>query len=308
MADTDDRDARQAVPSAPGSAPDNTAVRVALWRALHVEVDAPPHVLDDRLGLALVAPEGSWRKRPDMHPQRTSRSRASIVARARFVEDLVAERARHGVAQYVLLGAGLDTFAQRNLALASKRALGRASEETTLRVFEVEQPETQAWKRARLSALGHALPASLHLVPVDFEAQESWLPQLVHAGFAPQEPAVFSSLGVIMYLTKEAIVATLRQVAQLAPGTTFVLSFMLPLDLIEKDERASIEGAARGARAAGTPFVSLFAASELAALARDAGFTDVQHISSAELARRYFLGRPDGLRPSSGEEIIVATV
>lgn len=300
MADADGPDAGQAVasdPAAAGAAPDNTAVRVALWRALHVEVDAPPHVLDDRLGLALVAPEGGWRKRPDMHPRRTSRSRASIVARARFVEDLVAERAGQGVAQYVLLGAGLDTFVQRNVALATK-----------LRVFEVEQPETQAWKRARLAALGHVIPAHLHLVPVDFEAAQSWLAQLVGAGFVREEPAVFSSLGVIMYLTEEAIVATLRQVAQLAPGTTFVLSFMLPLALVDKDERPSIEGAARGARAAGTPFLSLFAAADLVALARHAGFTDVQHISSAELARRYFAGRSDGLRPSSGEELLVATV
>jgi methyltransferase (TIGR00027 family) len=125
---------RLIVSDAQNVVPDNTAVRVALWRAMHVQVDAPPHVLDDEIGLALAGPDQGWRQRPDMHPGRTTRSRASIVARARFIEDLVEERAKQGVSQYVLLGAGLDTFAQRKSALASQ-----------LQVFEVEQPATQAW-------------------------------------------------------------------------------------------------------------------------------------------------------------------
>lgn len=278
------------------SAPDNTAVRVALWRALHVQVDAPPHVLEDEIGLALVAPDESWRKRPDMHAARTSRSRASIVARARFIEGVVEERARHGVAQYVLLGAGLDTFVQRRAELASR-----------LSVFEVERPGTQSWKRSRLVELGFVIPECLHFVPVDFEANESWFDQIVRAGFRPLEPAVVASTGVAMYLTKEAIATTLRQVARLARGSTFAMSFMLPLNLVEPAERAGIEGAARGARAAGTPFISFFPPAEILALAREAGFTDVEHVSAAQLTERYFAGRADGLRPSSGEELLVAT-
>jgi methyltransferase (TIGR00027 family) len=280
----------------PNAAPDNTAVRVALWRALHVEIDAPPHVLEDQIGLKLVAPDESWRKRPDMHPARTSRSRASIVARARFIEDLVEERAKDGASQYVLLGAGLDTFAQRKTELASR-----------LRVFEVEQPATQSWKRSRLVELGFPIPEYLHLVAVDFEANESWLEQLVRAGFEPRSPAVVASAGVAMYLTKEAIAATLRQVAILARGTTFAMSFMLPLDLVEPEERPGIQAAERGARAAGTPFISFFTPPEILALARDAGFKDVRHVSAVHLAERYFAGRDDGLRPSSGEELLVAT-
>src|ERR1051326_1321838 len=107
------------MPDPKSIAPDNTAVRVALWRALHVEVDPPPHVLEDRVGLELVAPDAAWRSRPDMSPF-TKPFRASIVARARFVEDLVAEEAARGVAQYVIPGAGLDTFAQRRPELASR--------------------------------------------------------------------------------------------------------------------------------------------------------------------------------------------
>jgi O-methyltransferase involved in polyketide biosynthesis len=109
--------------------PDSTAVRVALWPAMHVQVDPPPHVLEDEIGLRLAAPGEGWRDRGDMHPEGTSRCRASIVVRTRFAEDLVAERAGHGVGQYVLLGAGLDTFAQRRPDLGAR-----------LRVFEVDRP------------------------------------------------------------------------------------------------------------------------------------------------------------------------
>ena len=106
------------------SAPDSTAVRVALWRALHVELDPLPHVLEDEIGLRLAAPEEGWRDRGDMDPVATSGFRASIVARARFVEDLVADEAARGVDQYVILGAGLDTFAERepDLAVAACRS------------------------------------------------------------------------------------------------------------------------------------------------------------------------------------------
>lgn len=276
--------------------PDNTAVRVALWRALHVQIDAPPHVLEDQVGLALVEPEASWQQRPDMHPARTSRSRASIVARARFIEELVAERAKQGVSQYVLLGAGLDTFAQRHPELAK-----------ALHVFEVEQPATQAWKRARLLQLGFVIPEWLHLVPVDFEAHQAWLYELGRAGFDAKKPAVVGCAGVAMYLTRDANTELLRQAATLAPGSTLALSFMLPLELIEPDERPGIEAAARGARANGTPFVSFFAPDELLDLAREAGFKTVQHISAKQLTDRFFAGRADGLRPSSGEEILLAT-
>jgi methyltransferase (TIGR00027 family) len=124
------------------AAPDNTAVRTALWRALHVEIDSPPHVFEDEVGLKLAAPDDGWRSRPDMGSF-TRPFRASIVARARFIEDLVAERAARGVSQYVILGAGLDTFAQRRPELGSR-----------LLVFEVDQPGPQAWKRQRLIDLG----------------------------------------------------------------------------------------------------------------------------------------------------------
>src|ERR1700741_3191758 len=154
------------MPSKQETAPDDTAVRVALWRALHVEVDSPPHVLEDEVGLKLVAPDDGWRSRPDMSPF-TKPFRASIVARARFIEDLVAQEAARGVGQYVILGAGLDTFAQRRPEIAAR-----------LTVFEVDRPGPQAWKRQRLVELGFGVPDWLRLVPVDFEAGEAWWQQL----------------------------------------------------------------------------------------------------------------------------------
>jgi methyltransferase (TIGR00027 family) len=266
-------------------AADSTAVRVALWRAMHVQVDPPPHVFEDEIGLRLVAPDEGWRLRPDMDPQATSYFRASIVARARFIEDLVVEQAGRGVGQYVILGAGLDTFAQRRPEIASR-----------LLVFEVDQPRPQACKRQRLIELGFGIPPWLRLVGVDFEAGDDWWQRLAAAGFDAGQPAVVASTGVSMYLTKDAIAATLRQVAALAPGSTLVMSFLLPLEL-----------AVQGARASGTPFISFFTPAEMLALARNAGFREVRHVSAATLTQRYFAGRTDGLRPpNNAEELLVA--
>jgi O-methyltransferase involved in polyketide biosynthesis len=110
-----------------------------------------------------------------------------------------------------------------------------------------------------------------------------------------------------MYLTKEATGSTLRQLARLAPGSTLAMSFLLPVDLVDATDRPGLEMSARGAKASGTPFVSFFTPTELVAMARDAGFAQARHVASKELAERYFGGRADGLRPSSGEDILVAT-
>ena len=277
-------------------APDNTAVRTALWRALHVQADAPPHVFEDEVGLQLAAPEQGWRERPDMGAF-TQPFRASILARARFVEDLVAEKAALGVGQYVILGAGLDTFVQRKPELAAG-----------LRVFEIDRPGPQEWKRRRLVELGLGPAPGLRLVPVDFEAGDAWWDRLAEAGFDAGERAVVASTGVSMYLTHEAIVATLRQVATLAAGSTFVMSFMLPIEQVDPAIRVGVERAAEGARASGTPFLSFFTPEEMLGLARAAGFREVQHVSAEMLGERYFAGRTDGLRPpKNSEELLVAT-
>jgi len=278
-------------------APENTAVRVALWRAMHVLIDPPPHVLADEIGLRIVAPEDGWRDRPDMHPQGTSQFRASIVARARFIEDLVAEQVGKGVGQYVILGAGLDTFAQRRPDIASR-----------LRVFEVDQPGPQEWKRRRLVQLGLGVPDFLRFVPVDFKAGQSWWDQLLKAGFDRAKTAILASTGVSMYLTKEVNAEMLRQIVALAPGSTLAMTFLLPRELNDAALRPGMQQAEQGARAAGTPFVSFFTPDEIVTMARDAGFKKVAHVSAADLAARYFAGRADGLRPpNNAEEFLVAS-
>ncbi|MFE9451995.1 class I SAM-dependent methyltransferase [Streptomyces sp. NPDC006739] len=276
--------------------PDNTAVRTALWRAMHLQCDPHPHVIEDEIGLQLVAPGDGWRDRPDMNPQATSGFRAAIVARARFVEDLIAEQADRGVTQYVILGAGLDTFAQRRPDLASR-----------LQIFEIDQPGTQAWKRHRLVELGYGIPDRLHLVPVDFEAGASWPEQLSAAGFDPGRQAVIVSTGVTMYLTRHATAATLRQIAGLAPGSTLAMTFLLPAELVDDADRLGLRSSQEGARTSGTPFISFYTPQEMLTLAREAGFKDARHVPGTSLAERYFADRTDGLRPSSGEDFLLAT-
>jgi methyltransferase (TIGR00027 family) len=278
------------------TAPDSTAARVALWRALHVEADAPPHVLEDTIGLQLLAPDEGWRNRGDMDPQFTRAFRASIVARARFIEDLVVEQAAQGLTQYVILGAGLDSFAQRRPEFASR-----------LRVFEIDQPAPQAWKRQRLIELGFGVPDWLRFVPVDFEAGEAWRDRLVTAGFDDSKPAIVVSTGVSMYLTREANAATLREVAALAAGSTFAMTFLLPLEMADPEVRPGLAMAEKGARASGTPFVSFFTPQQMLALAHETGFAQARHVSAADLTRRYFASRTDGLRPpNNAEELLVA--
>jgi len=276
-------------------APEHTAVRVSLWRALHVQLDPSPHVLEDEVGLRLIAPDDDWRLRPDMDPQGTRLVRASIVSRARFIEDTVVEQQRLGVDQYVILGAGLDTFAQRRPEVASR-----------MRIFEVDQPGPQAWKRQRLLELGFGTPDWLRFVPVDFEAGASWWDELLKAGFDVNKPAVVSSTGVSMYLTKEANAATLRQIARLAPGSSFAMTFLLPTELVEEGLQPMQEQTLKYARVAGTPFLSLLAPQEVLAMAHAAGFKEAQHVSSAALTERYFANRSDGLRHPKAEEFLLA--
>lgn len=277
------------------ASPDSTAVRVALWRAMHVQVDRPPHVLTDEVGLQLVAPDGEWRSRPDMDPTFTSGFRGAIVARARFIEDLVAGEIERGVSQYVLLGAGLDTFAQRRPELASR-----------LRIFEVDRPGPQAWKRHRLEELGFGVPEWLRLVPVDFET-DLWWEELRSAGFDRSEPAVVASTGVSMYLTKEANAATLEQIATFAHGSTLAMTFLVPIELLDEHDRPGLQMAQKGAQASGTPFLSFFTPAEMLSFARRAGFRDARHMAISELTERYFADRTDGFKPSSGEDLLLAT-
>jgi methyltransferase (TIGR00027 family) len=243
--------------------------------------------------LKLIAPPDDWQQRPDM--KFTKRLRASIIARARFIEDLIIEQCKQGIGQYVILGAGLDTFAQRRPDMASK-----------LQVYEIDQPGTLAWKQQRLTELGFGATEYLHFVPVNFETS-SWWEQLLKAGFNTGKPAVVACTGVSLYLTKAAINSTLEQIAALAPGSKLAMTFYLPMELLDEEDKPMQEIAEKGARAAGTPFVSFFEPGEILTLAYEAGFKEAKTIATKDMEQYYFMSRTDNLLPASGEIFLLAT-
>lgn len=275
--------------------PDHTAERVALWRAMHIQIDSSPHIFTDEIGFQLVNPDSGWQKRPDMDPKGTSGFRASIVSRARFVEDVLLDQIPLGVKQYVILGAGLDTFAQRRPDIGSK-----------LVIFEIDQLGPQLWKINRLKELDFSIPDWLRFVPVNFET-DSWWEQLLNSGFDTTKLSVISSLGVSMYISKEATMETLQNIASLPSGSVFVMTYMLPLELIEPEDQPSLAFSMKGAAASGTPFISFYTPNEIKTLAQQAGFKTIKLISTTTLREKYFVNRKDGLRLASGEGILVAT-
>jgi methyltransferase (TIGR00027 family) len=274
--------------------PDNTAVRTSLWRALHMQVDAEPHILEDETGLKLIAPSDGWQERPDM--KFTKRIRASIVARSRFIEDLMIEQSKKGINQYIILGSGLDTFAQRRPDIAAN-----------LQIYEIDQSNTLAWKERRLIELGFGIPDHLHFVPVNFESS-SWWQELSKTNFDFKKPAVVACTGVSLYLTSEAINNTLDKIALLAAGSKLAMTFYLPVELLDDEDKPMQKIAEHGALNAGTPMISFFTPDEIGSLAKAAGFTDVNTITTKDMEQLYFANRPDGLSPASGEIFLLATV
>ena len=254
-------------------------MRAALWRALHVQVDPPPHVLDDVVGLQLVGPRRRLARPPRHGPGRHQRVPGGDRGPRPLHRGPGGRAGRRGVTQYVILGAGLDTFAQRRPEIGAR-----------LRIFEVDQPGTQAWKRRRLVELGFGVPDWLRLVPVDFEAGGSWWERL-----AP--PASTRSAGGRGVHRRQHVPHQGRDRGDPAParrarpGSTLAMTFLLPRNSSTRPT-ARARGRANGARASGTPFISFFTPQEMLALAREAGFEDARHVSGAALAERYFAGRP----------------
>lgn len=274
--------------------PDNTALRTALWRALHVLIDDKPFVIEDKIGFELIKPETGWQDRSDM--KYTRRLRASIVARARFIEDIAKEQIVKGVQQYVLLGAGLDSFAQRNAALSEQ-----------IKIYEIDQPGTLKWKENKLIENGYKIPPQLHFVPVDFETS-SWWAELLKNGFDINQPAFVSCTGVTLYLTKASITDTLQKIKLLASGSTIAIAFYLSLEHLDEEDKPLMEMAIKGAAASGTPFQSFYTEDEITELATSIGLKEIKTISSKDMTEKYFNNRTDNLVPASGEFFLVAKV
>lgn len=268
-----------------------------MHRAAHQLLDNPP-VFADPLALRIIGPEAESELRAALIRIRTERAglRAFIAARSRFSEDTLAEAVTQGIRQYVLLGAGLDTFAYR----AAKAFPG-------LSVFEVDHPATQGWKRERLAQAGITVPDVLTYAPVNFET-ETLSSGLARGGFDATRPAVFAWLGVVPYLTRDAIMATLGFIASLPRGTTVIFDYgELPSERDTAAAAAHREMAERVA-ASGEPFRSFFRAEDLKRDVAAQGFSMVEDFDSATLNARYFSGRGDALRLRGGGHLMRARV
>jgi methyltransferase (TIGR00027 family) len=207
-----------------------------------------------------------------------------MVMRNRYAEDELDKAIARGVAQYVILGAGLDSFVYRRPDLAG-----------VVQVFEVDYPATQQWKRMRLRELRVELPPNLIFIPLDFEMQPLTA-GLQAGGYRPEAPAFFSWLGVTMYLTEEAIFNTLRVVASLALGSEIVFSYVVPEALLDEEHQRLLAAIKAGAAARGEPWLSCFEPAHLKARIKELGFTQVWDLGPEEANARYFAGRTDGLR------------
>jgi methyltransferase (TIGR00027 family) len=220
--------------------------------------------------------------------------RAALVVRSRFAEDELRKAVERGVRQYVLLGAGLDTFAYRNPF-------------PDVRVFEVDHPDTQAAKRHRLRDAGIAIPRTTVFVPIDF-ATTSLDDGLHGTGFDREQPSLFAWLGVVPYLERDAIGRTLRVIASMPRGTTVVFDYGGAPSTLGWLTRFAIWRLRRRLKAIGEPIKSSFTPTAITALVRDAGFSDVENLNYTELNRRYLANRTDGLRVGEAMHIVKGTV
>lgn len=275
-----------------------TSLRAAVQRAIHQLVDEPKVIIDPiAVPLMEAASPGAIEAGKQTYsPPELSVSRAPRVLRSRFAEDELAIAMTHGVRQYVILGAGLDTFAYRQPPYAG-----------ALTIFEVDHPATQEWKREALTAADIPLPTNLHWVPVDFERQA--LPeQLAAADFDTSQPAFFSWLGVTQYLTLPAIDQTLRFVAALPPQSTIVLTFVLADEDLPEDERDRKRKQIQMTEGLGEAWLTFFRPEELRLRLLGLGFSRAFHLTAAEANARYIGGRKDGMHVRPLEQLISATV
>ena len=260
-----------------------TAHRVAVRRAAHQLLDEP-RVFDDPLALRIIGSEAAreLHSNPKEHPGFSRAFRAFMGVRSRFAEDELQRAVTQGVGQYVVLGAGLDTFAYRNPY-------------QNLRVFEVDHPATQAWKRERLHAAEIEIPKSATFVEVDFEHQTLGA-GLQLAGFRSDAPAFFSWLGVTPYITRESCMATLAFIASLPRGSGVVFDFAVDPSLLNAGQRQAFDALASRVAAAGEPFQLFFDAAELQRELTDLGFHRTELLQKDEINARYFKDRADGLQ------------
>jgi methyltransferase (TIGR00027 family) len=267
--------------------PSSTARGAAAYRAIHQTYEGAAIFRDPFAEKILDAETRGTLDEIAADPSRRG-IRLFIVSRSRFSEDALAASVARGARQVVVLGAGLDTFSLRNPF-------------PDVRVFEVDFPATQAWKRERLREAGIAAPDTLTFTPVDFEC-ESLADGLARAGFRHERPAFFQWLGVTPYLTREAIFSTLDFIAAV-PGSAVAFDYTEPFENQSPERRGRLTAMAESAAARGEPWLSFFDPIELAAILHGKGFGDIEDLGFAGVIKRYSPELAEGLRPGGGHVI-----
>lgn len=278
--------------------PSRTALAAAVARAAHLIVDQDPPIFADVLALPMIGDVAETELGLHLahrdHPL-LSGTRSLVTVRSRYAEDALAGSLGRGIGQYVVLGAGLDTFGYR-CDLGAR-----------LRVFEVDHPATQRWKRELLSAAAITVPGTVTFVPVDFET-ESVAVRLAEAGFRTHEPALVSWLGVTMYLTRVAIGQTLAELGAMAPGTELVANYALPANLRDAAASAYVDLVMPAAAERGEPWLSFLSPDEMTAMLKVYGFGAVRHIGQREAIDPVLWDRSDSLRPLNSSSLVHATI
>jgi methyltransferase (TIGR00027 family) len=265
------------------------AESVAISRAVHQFLDEPPLVFDDPLAVRILGAAADRAMRRDLEMRKTEglrRARGAIVIRSRFAEDELQRAIDGGATQYVILGAGLDTFAYRRADLAGR-----------LTLYEVDQPATQQWKQERLAEAGIEAPPHLRFVPLDFNTQ-SLDDGLAGAGFRRDQPVFFSWLGVSYYLPLDAVRATLRFVAGQQAPSALVFDYAVAESAVPPRYRHMLPPFLAYLATTSEPWQTWFVPEELTNELRGMGFTHIAHLDADQSTARYLAGRMDGLLPS----------
>lgn len=269
--------------------PSRTALAAARHRAAH-QVLEQGRIFTDPLALRILGSAADEAIEAARHHPTGARMRIFIAARTRFAEDALAIAIQRGVRQVVVSAAGLDTLAYRN-------------DWPGVRVFEVDHPDTQAWKRSLLDRAGIAAPASLTYAPIDFERQ-TLDEALAAVGFDPNQETFFTWLGCTPYLTKEAVWATCAAVGALRGGAHIVFDYAQPMSALAHEDRAALEASAARVAEIGEPWISFFEPEDLRTKLQSFGFTEIEDIGRSEIGARYLGIQPNSKQQRAGGRIL----
>jgi methyltransferase (TIGR00027 family) len=278
--------------------PSRTALAAARHRAAH-QVLEHGRIFADPLAARILGEDAGAIAREADHNPSGRRMRIFVAARTRFAEDALAAAVERGVRQLVVLGAGLDTYAYRGASTGTTR--------DRVRIFEVDHPATQAWKRQRLAEADIQVPSCLTFAPIDFE-RETLAGGLEAAGFDPARQTFFTWLGVVPYLTEVAVWSTLRFIASLPNGAHVVFDYSNPPESLTPEMRAFHERRAARVAELGEPWMNYFESDELHAKLTSVGFSTVEDLGPPRIAARYFPNRAASVPENGGHILRAATI